>query len=97
MNDNAPPEPVDTIEVGPPLEPARVETLASQLLDVIRAHLRRGPPGREKIFEVLNALAFAAAPIIVGSGEDLLAARSFLDNAIDGAVADLIARRGPQT
>jgi hypothetical protein len=53
-----------------PINRDRMQALASQLMRSTRDHLRRGPIGRDRVFEALNALAVVTALVI--SGIDVL-------------------------
>jgi hypothetical protein len=55
---------------GGELDRERVEAICAALLLPIRDHLMRGPHGRHKVHEVLNALAAATALVVIGTGDD---------------------------
>ena len=46
------------------------EALTQAIGDVVRAHYRARPPGRDRVLEALNALAVITAVVIAGTGCD---------------------------
>ena len=78
------------------IDRGRVEVLAAEMMAAIKANYERGPHSRDRIFEALNALAFCAATVIVGTGDrdGRRATRRFLDDAVSRSVNDL-ARNPP--
>jgi hypothetical protein len=48
------------------MDQERVKALATEILGDIRDHYLRGPAGRDRVYEALNALAFTAATILHG-------------------------------
>jgi replication-associated recombination protein RarA len=52
------------------LDEERIEALAETLLMAIQENFRRGPVGRDRVYESLNALAFATAVVVRGSDKD---------------------------
>jgi hypothetical protein len=65
------------------LDCAPIEALAVEFLKSIKAHYLRRPTSRDSVFEVLNALAAAAAEVIDGTeGEG----REFFDKALAQAL-----------
>lgn len=71
---------------------ARVEKMASEMMQVIAANYRAGPSSRDRLWEALNALSFAAATVIAGTGSEdgRRDTRAFFDNALDQNVADIV-------
>jgi hypothetical protein len=49
------------------LDEQRIENLAREILLPIRTNYLAGPESRDRVFEALNALAFAAATILAGA------------------------------
>lgn len=74
------------------LDRDRCEQLAEEILKPVRAHYAAEPISPDRVWEVLNALAFAAASVIVGTGTRPArrATRTFLDEAITDNVAHLL-------
>jgi hypothetical protein len=70
------------------MDPEAVKTLARQILEISRGHLAPPPHHRAKVFEMLQALAVAAGPLIAGSGDDIARVRTWFDVAVDEAVED---------
>jgi hypothetical protein len=52
------------------LDRERIEALAETLLMAIHGNFLRGPVGRDRVYESLNALAFAVAVVVRGSDKD---------------------------
>ena len=50
----------------PSLDQERIEELAKQVLILIRENYQRGPISRDRVYEVLNALAFCTAVTVRG-------------------------------
>jgi hypothetical protein len=48
------------------LQQASTEALACAIMTKIRDHYLRGPAGRDRVYEALNALAFNVATILHG-------------------------------
>jgi hypothetical protein len=76
------------------LQQERVRPLATHILDAVVAHFRAGPVGHDRVLEVLNALAFAAASVLANTGPAAhvktleffdLALRQNLEKAIETA------------
>jgi hypothetical protein len=64
-----------------PLEDAeRVKKLAMEILLPIRENYRRGPTSRDRVYEALNALAFALAQTLEGADDPH--AKEFFDAAL---------------
>jgi hypothetical protein len=69
----------------------RVERITKQIMPPIIENYRAGPSSRDRVWEALNALAFAAATVIAGTGDrdGRRAARAFFDRALSQNVSDL--------
>ena len=88
------------IEFAPPPEPdppeavdrRRAEQLTAGIMGPVLTALASRPPSRENVFVVLNALAVAAATVILGTDEE---AREFFDRALAQNIADLRAQLAP--
>jgi hypothetical protein len=52
------------------LDEKRIEALAGTLLLAIRENYLRGPVGRDRVYESLNALAFSVAVVVRGSDKN---------------------------
>jgi hypothetical protein len=69
-----------------PIEPLpdeeRVKELAKAIMLPIRDNYRRGPIHRDRVYEALNALAFAVALVLEGTNDPL--AKEFFDAALLG-------------
>jgi hypothetical protein len=52
------------------LDEKRIEALAEELLMAIRKNYLRGPVSRDRVYESLNALAFAVALVVRGADKD---------------------------
>jgi len=59
------------------LDRDRIERLTGELLLVLKAYYEAGPIHRERVFEVLNALAAVAGITLHGTGEE--AFKFFMD------------------
>jgi hypothetical protein len=68
--------------------------LAMALTDVIRKHLGQMPADRKKVFEVLNATAFAIAPVIGGCEPEVERVVKWFNNAVDEAIVSVLAKYG---
>lgn len=79
------------------LDHDRVKGIAIPMLTAIRDNHAVGPVHRDRLFEALNALAFAAATVIAGTGDrnGRKITRAFLDAAVTKNVDDLV-RNPPQ-
>jgi len=64
------------------LQQERVRPLATHILDAVVAHFRAGPVGHDRVLEVLNALAFAAASVLANTGPERVKALEFFDLAL---------------
>jgi hypothetical protein len=67
----------------------RVEKLAVEIMLAVRRTMTTPPLARDNVFIPLNALAFAVATILAGTGNDP-AARDFFDNALSQNIARLL-------
>jgi hypothetical protein len=65
------------------LQGKRVNQLTEELMQVLKENSRRGPPGRERILEDLNALACTTARIIAHCNPEPEVARKFFDRALE--------------
>jgi hypothetical protein len=81
----------------PDIDPARVERIAKPTMEAIIENYRAGPSSKDRVLEALNGVAFAAAMVIVGTGDrdGRRAARAFFDKALNETVADLV-RKPPE-
>jgi hypothetical protein len=52
------------------LDHERIEALAETLLMAIHGNFLRGPISRDRVYESLNALAFAVAVVVRGSDKE---------------------------
>jgi hypothetical protein len=78
-------------DAPPPTEatgfsPERVERVAKQLLYSVNAVLEQ-PPRPDNVFVALNALAYAAAAVIAGTGDQL--AQEFFNRALAQNIVEL--------
>lgn len=64
----------------------RIEQIAIEILQAIQPELARQPPHRNNFYVALNALAFAAATLIVGAGGR---GRQFFEHAVTENVTAL--------
>lgn len=78
------------------LDRARVEAIAKLMMEAIVANFQRGPHSRDRVFEALNACAYAVATVIAGTGDGRRAARKFFLNAMAQNESDL-ASNPPRT
>jgi hypothetical protein len=67
--------------------PARVERLAKQLLYSVNAVLDPPPRHPDSVFVALNALAYAAAAVIAGTGDQR--AQQFFERALAQSIVEL--------
>jgi hypothetical protein len=67
------------------LDRARIEAMTTPMMVAIRDNYLRGPHGRDRVFEALNALAICAATVIAGIDDrgGRGKARRFLEVAIN--------------
>jgi hypothetical protein len=64
-----------------PLEDVeRVQKLAVDIVQAIRENYRRGPMHKDRVYEALNALAFAVALVLQGAND--AKAKEFFDAAL---------------
>jgi hypothetical protein len=83
-----------------PLDHERVQTLAADIMRPIVAHYRSSATAHSNVLEVLNALAFATAATIAGTGsrDGRRQARKFFDQALEQNIREVIigqAGQGP--
>jgi hypothetical protein len=52
------------------LDEERIKGLSDVLLLKLKDNYEKGPPGRVRVYESLNALAIAAATVLAGTGFD---------------------------
>jgi hypothetical protein len=64
----------------------RIEQLSGEILIPIRQQYLVGPTSSDRVFEVLNALAFVTAVTLAACDER---ARRFFDQALEQTVAEL--------
>lgn len=64
------------------LDRDRIEKLAQEILLPIRANYLAGPQDRDRVYEALNALAFALALVIAGTGDETGEAKEFFEKAL---------------
>jgi hypothetical protein len=77
-------------EVASGLDHNRIEALACDLLEHIRANYQAGPISRDRVYEALNALAFCVATVVQGSeGKANGEAHDFFNRALNMQIADL--------
>jgi hypothetical protein len=67
----------------------RVRELTDPMFKIIRDHYLGGPTSRERVLEVLNALAICSAYVIAGAEDDK--AQEFFNEALEKQI-DLILR-----
>ena len=77
------------------LDRARVQRLAAEIMRPIAEHYRDGPAARDKVFEVLNALGFATAVVISGTGDRSARrqTREFFDQALEQGMREALAKK----
>ena len=66
-----------TIDLHVGMNRRHVQELLTEILDPIAVHQRRQPAGQHRVFEILNALAAAAALTIIATGRAQEAERFF--------------------
>jgi hypothetical protein len=72
------------------LDRDRIEVLSVALLEHIRANYKAGPISRDRVYEALNALAFAVATVLQGAeGKANGEAHDFFNKALNMQMADL--------
>lgn len=74
------------------LDQKRIEDLSVALLREIRANYRLGPVSRDRVYEALNALAFATATVLQGARStnlDVDELYNFWQRALQMQLADL--------
>lgn len=72
---------------GEDMDEGRVKQMVDAIGDVIKANYLRGPTGRARVFEALNALAVAAALVSKGTGDPLTV--EFFREAFNGQMAGM--------
>lgn len=65
------------------LDEDRIGKLAIDILLPIRANYLAGPRSRDRVFEALNALAFAAANVLAGTSDPTGEPKVFFLNALE--------------
>jgi hypothetical protein len=65
------------------LDEERITNLAEKILISLRANYQAGPVSRDRVFEALNALAFAAAVVLIGTGDETGEGIEFFQKALD--------------
>jgi hypothetical protein len=68
-------------------DPERTKALMFQIGEVLRDHLLEQPRSRERVYEALDAIAFAAALTIKGSDHNL--ALEYFSNALNQALKNI--------
>lgn len=70
----------------------RTRRLAETMLRSVMENYRLGPSSRDRVWESLNALAFVAATVILGTGDrdGRRAASAFFEKALNQSTADLM-------
>jgi hypothetical protein len=53
------------------MDEARAMFLANRFVGIVRANYQQGPAGRERIEEVLNALAFTVAVVLASAPDGM--------------------------
>jgi hypothetical protein len=71
----------------------RIERLAADILLSIRTNYLAGPTSRDRVFESLNALAFATTIVIASTEDDSGEAARFFHLALDNQLMDLISKQ----
>lgn len=76
----------------PDIDQDRVARLGAEIMRAVVGNYQAGPPSRDRVWESLNALAFAAATIIAGTGDrsDRRKATQFFDRAVSENVAGIV-------
>jgi hypothetical protein len=72
-------------------DPERVIVLLTEIGVVMRHHLAQAPPNRDRVYEALDALAFAAALTIKGADPD--EALEYFSGSLNRALAEIDERR----
>jgi hypothetical protein len=73
----------------PEIDRKAFDTLAGELLQVIRAHYLRRPQHKATVFEVLNALASVTAYVIAATAPDHLRIRVWFNQALSGQTDEI--------
>jgi hypothetical protein len=74
------------------LDDDRVEFLAKRFMGIVRSHYLQGPTSRDRVLEVLNALAVTVAFVLAGSGGD---AQEFFNDALENQSEEILAHKEP--
>jgi hypothetical protein len=74
------------------LDNDRVEFLAKRFMGIVRSHYLEGPTGRDRVLEVLNALAVTVAFVLAGAGGDD-SAQEFFNEALENQIEEILARK----
>ena len=69
----------------------RVEFLAIRFMGIVRSHYLQAPPGRDRVLEVLNALAVTVAFVLAGTGDD---AQEFFNDALENQIDEILGSGG---
>ena len=59
------------------LDRKRITHLAAEIMRAVRDNYAAGPESSDRVFEALNALAFVAAVVVKGTGDDARAMHFF--------------------
>jgi hypothetical protein len=85
---------MDRVGVGEtvtePLDNDRVEFLAKRFMGIVRSHYLEGPTGRDRVLEVLNALACTVAFVLAGDDDS---AQEFFNEALENQIDEILARK----
>jgi hypothetical protein len=68
-------------------DPERTRALMLEIGEVIRDHLLEQPPSRDRVFEALDAIAFAAALTIKGADAD--SALAYFSNSLNQCLKNI--------
>jgi len=71
------------------LDEKRIEDLTVKILRALRDNYVTGPISRDRVYEALNALAYAAATAIVGSDGAQGEAREWFDLALEKSLVSV--------
>lgn len=78
------------IEAAPGLDIDRIERLFRELLRLVVAHYQAGPTSRDRVYEVLNAIAALTAITAAGTG-DIPSALGFFEVALNQHIPEAAA------
>jgi hypothetical protein len=77
-------------EIKSGLDRDRIEELSVEVMRPIQRNYRIGPISRDRVYEALNALAFAVATVVQGAeGKANGEARDFFNRALNMQMVDL--------